>query len=607
MYRGSAGVALFLSELAWVTGRSDFRDVAREALLFALHSESDDGLPFSLYSGDVGTIFAAGAFLRRSDDPVLRSLALELLSDLSENPADPGCDYIGGASGAIIGLLGVADVFGGDLVESMCDRLGTHLLQSAFVEPQGLSWHSGVARGGNLCGLGHGAAGIGWPLLELSLRTGRESFRLAAEEAFHYEESQYDAGERNWPDLRNNELTEIITDGRIREVDTLLAKGEPAPLYDKGFMTAWCHGAPGIGLTRARAFQVLGTDRYRVEAEDARETTARWLNLGWKSDSICHGSVGNAVAALLIGRMVGAPARVEPALRELLRTRARELEARDARWVPGGPERVQPDYSLMLGDAGVGLGLLELDHCVVSAVFPIPRRSAGAPKAVDDASPVRAKILSELFPWSASTMHEEEVAALTSKGISADRSTSSTLVDAIKARAKAVADPNVAVQFMKDEAAIRRAEEGLDRTVLLLLRRGRLRQVGSERLVFAPWASVVETDAGALLLYPEPSGRWAARSVSSALGALLECLRSPGTEEEIADRFRGFADAQPDAFASWVHRQLLELVQACVVVRAALARSLAPRVAADAVARKAEASSAREDATRQTGVAQRGG
>ena len=55
----------------------------------------------------------------------------------------------------------------------------------------------------HLCGLSHGAGGIGWALLELFAPTGDERFRVGAEGAFAYERSWRDRGvAATWPDLR---------------------------------------------------------------------------------------------------------------------------------------------------------------------------------------------------------------------------------------------------------------------------------------------------------------------------------------------------------------------------------------------------------------------
>ena len=129
----------------------------------------------------------------------------------------------------------------------------------ATVTPHGWSWASpGIRDPHHLCGLSHGAAGIGWALLELFAATGDERFRAGAAGAFAYERSWLDARTGTWPDLRIG--------GQRR--------GPAAP----GGATAtgtWCHGEAGIALTRLRAVALLGADAERRDAELALGTTRR--------------------------------------------------------------------------------------------------------------------------------------------------------------------------------------------------------------------------------------------------------------------------------------------------------------------------------------------
>ena len=41
---------------------------------------------------------------------------------------------------------------------------------------------------------------------------------------------------------------------------------------------AWCHGAPGIGLSRLRALELLADDRYRPAAEAAVRATLQVMS-----------------------------------------------------------------------------------------------------------------------------------------------------------------------------------------------------------------------------------------------------------------------------------------------------------------------------------------
>ena len=56
-------------------------------------------------------------------------------------------------------------------------------------------------------------------------------------------------------------------------------------------MTAWCHGAPGIGLARLRSLPHLDDATSRAEIGTALATT---LAEGFgRNHSLCHGDLGN--------------------------------------------------------------------------------------------------------------------------------------------------------------------------------------------------------------------------------------------------------------------------------------------------------------------------
>ena len=190
-------------------------------------------------------------------------------------------DVLLGLAGGILGLLRLATTPAGEGATALAVRLGGVLSARAHKEVDGSSWpRPGAAtweRG--LTGLAHGAGGVGWALLELGVSTGEDAFIESALGAFDYERSCYDENLENWLDFRADV-------GRTRR------SRPPA-----GGVFAWCHGAPGIALTRLRAWELTGADRWRSEALialratkselDRRPAAAMLLDL-----SLCHGTAG---------------------------------------------------------------------------------------------------------------------------------------------------------------------------------------------------------------------------------------------------------------------------------------------------------------------------
>jgi lantibiotic biosynthesis protein len=163
----------------------------------------------------------------------------------------------------------------------LTNRLANYLLSKAKQSDHGLSWDTlNLSNQKHLTGFSHGTAGIAWAFLELTQLTGQEQFKMAAEQAFQYERYWYSSEHENWPDLRNFSQS-------VLEQNASLNYG-----------VAWCHGAPGIGLSRLRAYQLLGDATCQTEAEEALRTTIRSLTPshygGWDNYSLCHGLSGNA-------------------------------------------------------------------------------------------------------------------------------------------------------------------------------------------------------------------------------------------------------------------------------------------------------------------------
>ncbi len=196
-----------------------------------------------------------------------------------------------------------------------------------------------------LTGLSHGAAGIGWSLLELAHRTGQPEFLEAARGAFEYEDRWFRPEENNWPDFREED-------------------SQQAPSC-----VAWCHGAPGIGLARLRAIS-LGHAEYLGSARAAVATTREaladrddWIEGDF---SLCHGRAG-------LGEILRYAARVLPAegagplVLEMATDAVDRYGYEWDQWPCGVRRGSNP--SLMLGLAGIGyfyLGLAEPDlPCVL--------------------------------------------------------------------------------------------------------------------------------------------------------------------------------------------------------------------------------------------------
>ncbi|MGZ4324254.1 MAG: lanthionine synthetase LanC family protein [Solirubrobacteraceae bacterium] len=285
LYGGTAGVGLFLAHVAAATGDDSARRSAVGALLHAasrattLPAHRRDGF----HAGVLGIAWAAVRAAILLEEEELHARAVALLPRLGGRYRPERCpDLVSGMAGSALGLLALArELDDRRLAEQAC-ATGDMLIRRATVTSRGWSWAiPGRRYPAHLCGVSHGAAGIGWALLELFAATGDDRFRAGATGAFAYERSWLDRCAGRWPDLRIG--------GQRRG---------PLAAIDSGIAGTWCHGEAGIALTRLRAVAVLGPGPHCDDAEIALATTqlhlADALPHAINDLSLCHGLAGAA-------------------------------------------------------------------------------------------------------------------------------------------------------------------------------------------------------------------------------------------------------------------------------------------------------------------------
>lgn len=298
LYAGTSGVALFLAEVFRKTGEQLFRETSVGGARHALSRLEDISAQarIGFYTGHTGIGYALARIGELLDEQEFVDRGLQLVEALAEvEPDERATDVLAGSAGAIPALLHLRGRYGREPLLELARRHGEFLVGAARKTQGGWSWNTlNVAaeqRRQDLNGFSHGAAGIGWALLELWKATGEERFRVAAEQGFAYERQWFDPRQENWPDFRG--LYDAWTS----------SPGQP------GFMTAWCHGAPGIGLSRVRAYALTKQEVYRREAEAALRCTSRTLAAlhvpGQANYSLCHGNAGNAELLVYAARIFG--------------------------------------------------------------------------------------------------------------------------------------------------------------------------------------------------------------------------------------------------------------------------------------------------------------
>ena len=244
-----------------------------------------------------------------------------------------------GLAGTIVGRLAIATTLHQRVPTEEIAVLARELIHRAERTAETLSWPSPIFQTRvNLAGLSHGAAGVAFALLEAADATSDAELRDAALLAFAYEQGLYDDRVRNWRDVRFER-----PDGNSRS-----------------FVTFWCHGAPGIAVSRLRALASLDDERVKQQGQVALATTLDSIADGSVASlanySLCHGLFGNA--EIVLGGLADASPDASAKVRSLVLAAADRHGPDPAAW----PTALAPHFNpgLFLGLAGIGYFYLRL-------------------------------------------------------------------------------------------------------------------------------------------------------------------------------------------------------------------------------------------------------
>lgn len=297
LYDGSVGVAFFLGALRHVLPGSESGALAARLALGAvapmrnrLRQLTAKGRTVQQIVKDLGLGSGVGAgsliysFVHLAQwlgEEELLCNAEELASGYCSEviAADDKLDVMFGAAGGILALLALYRTRPDHRWMDRAVMCGEHLLAKRRDGVAGSrSWNDQGER--PLTGMSHGAAGYAQALFALAAASGRENFADAAREAVSYEDSVYREEERNWPDFRP-------------------PVGDPPPCR-----YSWCHGAPGVLLSRVETLGMHDNKNARRDIDAALETTLdRSLS---PIDHLCCGNLGRAdiilTSALRLGR-----------------------------------------------------------------------------------------------------------------------------------------------------------------------------------------------------------------------------------------------------------------------------------------------------------------
>ncbi len=330
LYDGLPGVIFFLAYLGLVTGERGYSALAKSGLatLRRQIEKMGDSRAIGGFNGWGGIIYSLTHLGAIWGDASLIAEAeglLDRIPGLIEG--DKVLDIIGGSAGCVLALRSLQRCRPSARVTGIARACGEQLIRSAQQAEGGIGWMCGGNATSPLTGFAHGTAGIAYALLEVFGMTGEARFKDAALRAFEHERSLF-SPERSQ-----------------------LARSTESHL-PRGFATAWCHGAPGIGLSRLCALRHVNDPALDREINAALAST---LGRGFGGNhTLCHGALGNAEILLCAAETLRQP---------IWRIHANRAVAEvvegigDRGWICGNPLGVESP-GLMTGLAGIGYAFL---------------------------------------------------------------------------------------------------------------------------------------------------------------------------------------------------------------------------------------------------------
>ena len=306
IYSGNAGIVLFYLELHKRTQDSRYLEAVVEGARWLEHecgtTETDY---YAFYTGRMGIAYTMLLLSEYLNEDRYKHLALDIAKKCgvflqSERMID---DLINGISGTLLGLLHIHAKTKDVTILKLIEQYTEELIRRANITEHGFYWDRSGNNIDGLCGFSHGASGVGYVFLELARYFSNETFNYIAEQAFAYENHHFNTEANNWPDLRRA----FYDEKSLTESKKKYASNDKSYFIKPGHMSAWCHGAPGIGLSRVRAYELLGKPEYLHDLKNAIENTRISVSGDVQMNSlcvICHGISGNAILFLEAARVL---------------------------------------------------------------------------------------------------------------------------------------------------------------------------------------------------------------------------------------------------------------------------------------------------------------
>lgn len=295
IYNGKCGIILYLIELYEISGNSEILseilEVGNDFLLidFSFHVPT----PISFLTGSIGIAYTLAEIFELTKISSYKVKCIEIIAEslvLLRRKNDLPCEYLNGHAGIIVGLLKIKSIINHETIVEFITFSVDYLVNNAEMDSNGnFFWDYSIKNNKGLTGFSHGVSGIGYAFLLLYKVTSNKYFLKIYHRAIRYEDTHFDKNLSNWIDYRNfprddDEEMIFINEASSGNFDFFTKKKQ---------MIAWCHGAPGIFMTRLKDQKKKYPVKYYKDLILSLNTLSHPSKF-----SLCHGDIGNFICLL---------------------------------------------------------------------------------------------------------------------------------------------------------------------------------------------------------------------------------------------------------------------------------------------------------------------
>lgn len=339
LFNGRIGEAFVFAALYAATHESRYADGARLASHTLRQRILDPaGRAALLREVPIGLVGAGSmmyAFLRMAEwleAPEWRELSTTLLASITPEmiESDVQLDMFWGSAGLLHAALALHEA-GIDGALSLATSLGDTLVRKRVIDraSRTVAWRTlGPTP---WAGFAHGSAGIASAVARLYGVVPEVRYADAALQAFAFERSIHDPETGDWPDARD-----VAT-----------------------HISGWCHGAPGIALSRLSAVETLDGDLGDVVGDLDAALTRTCRDPVGRPDNLCCGNFGRVDILLEAAHVIDNDSLREHA-RAVARLTIEQMDVRGPLLGSAGSDGPHMRPGFWQGHIGIAYGLLRL-------------------------------------------------------------------------------------------------------------------------------------------------------------------------------------------------------------------------------------------------------